>query len=1064
MREDFDALPERSSHRRFGANRHGRASRMQASSGSRPMPGDGASRSATSEFSRAAERATGRTCVGLACFCRPLAFRMRTYLTLGLYVLLHLLAAMWMVVCRYHSNYHSNSWVEDEGHGVANNFDFGHDDRHYGSRAPPQPEVSGHAPPKYMKPRASGKSVMAPGSSIMVNDEKAVLNRVFKPPEKQNDFLAGITASNTAKNRGRRVTGTTSSSSSSLEVASAPTPKTREATSLPLGSSGWKNTRQPQGVPRQRVMLASTVKRLELRPSRPHDSPPVGGIATRLSKRTCNLRSSESGTASSTLPFTLRSTQSTTRLGKRKISTVGSAAEPIALDSDSESEAEAPTANVNTNGASDSGKPATKAREEKKASTVKLEEIEANSVDHIYDCDALIGLFQCVVDLFFQPDRVCMCKIRGKYEPWPFKPYYLLDYKHLQDVHIFRAGKETKAYDETESKESDRADQLLDEAAFIVIKCPLSEEADRIAMKSFYDPGDSEGSEDNVPVLTYPLPPCTSDIVTIIRQDVSRLKPKRYLNDNIIDYYFKRLMLKDFRADELIQEKVLFLSSHFYSRLRVGKGPTQAARMDAGYKNVSTWLSRSSFFSRSIIFIPINKEYVAESLPLPRRDCLVAALLICGVFDDDVVLFYVQFALESRSHFEPPTGGDRSDRRGMREFLRLEWQNSNERASGEEEDQSKALYSTDRVLAVNVKAPCQQNGYDCGVYVLKFAEVIVKNCLELGLLARNGGVIDKTVTDAKLEALISSSAFSAEDIAATRKQIRQYIADDAGEYQLLVEEKQQGKAAAGTRDALAAPVVLTEATFDHQTSEGVWFVKFYAPWCGHCKKLAPVIDEMSEDAQIVEKGVHVAKVDCTVEKSICERFGVQSYPTLRVVSAGKYYDYSGRREAPSMIAFATEGFKKEFAERVLSYSEFGTWLCQHEENERKSAVVSLTTASFEELVLNSKEPWLIKFYAPWFLDFVESGWESAEAIGPIPEEGFFSKIVDMSIEWATEHTVLAILAGILVIAIIVAILVALLDYWLGADDVAAYKNVQTMPPRAPSAKEAKKSGKKPKAE
>ncbi|RLN72311.1 hypothetical protein BBJ28_00025693, partial [Nothophytophthora sp. Chile5] len=315
-----------------------------------------------------------------------------------------------------------------------------------------------------------------------------------------------------------------------------------------------------------------------------------------------------------------------------------------------------------------------------------------------------------------------------------------------------------------------------------------------------------------------------------------------------------------------------------------------------------------------------------------------------------------------------------------------------------------------------------------------------------------------------------------------------------------------------TRDALAAPVVLTEATFDHQTSEGVWFVKFYAPWCGHCKKLAPVIDEMSEDAQIVEKGVHVAKVDCTVEKSICERFGVQSYPTLRVVSAGKYYDYSGRREAPNMIAFATEGFKKEFAERVLSYSEFVAQrqaaAAEHEENERKSAVVSLTTASFEELVLNSKEPWLIKFYAPWcghckrlvrsrgdfpvlpgvsersrlrnltrfccanalalqaptFLDFVESGWESAEAIGPIPEEGFFSKIVDMSIEWATEHTVLAILAGILVIAIIVAILVALLDYWLGADDVAAYKNVQTMPPRAPSAKEAKKSGKKPKAE
>ncbi|KAE9137205.1 hypothetical protein PF002_g2180 [Phytophthora fragariae] len=354
--------------------------------------------------------------------------------------------------------------------------------------------------------------------------------------------------------------------------------------------------------------------------------------------------------------------------------------------------------------------------------------------------------------------------------------------------------------------------------------------------------------------------------------------------------------------------------------------------------------------------------------------------------------------------------------------------------------------------------------------------------------------------------------------------------------------------AVAAKSAQAVPVALTEATFDHQTSSGVWFIKFYAPWCGHCKKLAPTIDELSEADELAGKDVHVAKVDCTTERTVCERFSVGSYPTLKLVTGGKSYDYNGRRDVPAMAAFATEGYKKDFGEHVLSYAEFveqrKAAAAEQAENERKSSVVHLSTASFEDEVLNSKDPWLIKFYAPWcghckrlaptwnklsrtlkengskarvakvdctvhrrvcsrfgvngyptlvfvnegqvyrykggrsipaFVDFVESGWKKAESTGPIPEEGFFSKIVDITIEWATEHTVLAVLAGILVIAIVVAILVAMLDYWLGADDVAQYKKAldekeaetkegEELPPRVPSASEAKKTGQKPKDE
>lgn len=53
----------------------------------------------------------------------------------------------------------------------------------------------------------------------------------------------------------------------------------------------------------------------------------------------------------------------------------------------------------------------------------------------------------------------------------------------------------------------------------------------------------------------------------------------------------------------------------------------------------------------------------------------------------------------------------------------------------------------------------------------------------------------------------------------------------------------------------------------------------------------------------------MAKVDCTTERSICERFSVNSYPTLKVVSNGKYYDYPGARDADPMVDFVLTGYK-----------------------------------------------------------------------------------------------------------------------------------------------------------
>ena len=66
-----------------------------------------------------------------------------------------------------------------------------------------------------------------------------------------------------------------------------------------------------------------------------------------------------------------------------------------------------------------------------------------------------------------------------------------------------------------------------------------------------------------------------------------------------------------------------------------------------------------------------------------------------------------------------------------------------------------------------------------------------------------------------------------------------------------------------------------------------------APWCGHCKALAPTWDQLAEK---VSADSIVAKVDCTVEDELCGEFNVEGYPTLVLRTAdNEYVSYNGAR-------------------------------------------------------------------------------------------------------------------------------------------------------------------------
>lgn len=131
--------------------------------------------------------------------------------------------------------------------------------------------------------------------------------------------------------------------------------------------------------------------------------------------------------------------------------------------------------------------------------------------------------------------------------------------------------------------------------------------------------------------------------------------------------------------------------------------------------------------------------------------------------------------------------------------------------------------------------------------------------------------------------------------------------------------------------------VLTKDNFDSFLEKyPKVFVKFYAPWCGHCKAMAPDYSKLAEQMKTEENGIPIAKVDATVEKELAEKFQVQGFPTLKFFLNGEPVDYNGERTQTAIY----------------------DWIQSKDENK----VLQITTV--EELEEHEKKGLSVLFYVP----------------------------------------------------------------------------------------------------
>jgi thioredoxin 1 len=84
--------------------------------------------------------------------------------------------------------------------------------------------------------------------------------------------------------------------------------------------------------------------------------------------------------------------------------------------------------------------------------------------------------------------------------------------------------------------------------------------------------------------------------------------------------------------------------------------------------------------------------------------------------------------------------------------------------------------------------------------------------------------------------------------------------------------------------ASSSIVQLTDSNFNQEVADGITLVDFYAEWCGPCRMMSPILDQVADELSGQAK---IAKVDIDNNQNLAAEFKIMSVPTLIIFKSGK---------------------------------------------------------------------------------------------------------------------------------------------------------------------------------